>query len=214
MIDPRELGFADGAQVVNYLTSHDVGGAGNERIYNYLVHHGVVDAERRIKLAFACLLTAVGIPMILAGDEFADQHDNDVRPDVGSVKQVDPVNYDRLGQEWRRRVFDYVARLVHFRTRSFALGCNDTELFHLDESDGKRVVAWSRGSAPDLVVVVANFSDFATPAGEDAEYVVPRFPAAPPDRRWREITQDRDVPAEWAGREPIYPWEAKVYALV
>ena len=31
--------------------------------------------EKRIKLAFACLLTAVGIPMILAGEEFADQHD-------------------------------------------------------------------------------------------------------------------------------------------
>jgi hypothetical protein len=32
-------------------------------------------------------------------------------------------------------------------------------------------------------------------------------------RRWREITQDRGVPIEWAGREPIFPWEAKVYAL-
>jgi 1,4-alpha-glucan branching enzyme len=214
MIDPRELGFADGAQVVNYLTSHDVGGAGNERIYDYLVHNGVADAERRVKLAFVCLLTAVGIPMILAGDEFADQHDIDVRADVGSFKQVDPVNYDRLSQDWRRRVFDYVARLVHFRTRSSALARNETDLFHLDESDGKRVVAWCRGTSPDLVVVVANFSDFATPAGPGAEYVVPRFPSASPGRRWREITQDRDVPLEWAGREPIYSWEAKVYALV
>ena len=28
------------------------------------------------------------------------------------------------------------------------------------------------------------------------------------------ITQDRDVPREWVGREPIYAWEAKVYALI
>jgi len=36
---------------------------------------GVIDTERRIKLAFVCLLTAVGVPMIFAGEEFADQHD-------------------------------------------------------------------------------------------------------------------------------------------
>jgi pullulanase len=30
--------------------------------------------ERRIKLAFVCLMTAVGIPMILRAKEFADQH--------------------------------------------------------------------------------------------------------------------------------------------
>ena len=30
---------------------------------------------RRVKLAFCCLLTSVGIPMILAGDEFADEND-------------------------------------------------------------------------------------------------------------------------------------------
>jgi pullulanase len=30
---------------------------------------------RRIKLGFVCLLTALGIPMILAGEEFGDQHD-------------------------------------------------------------------------------------------------------------------------------------------
>jgi hypothetical protein len=39
------------------------------------------------------------------------------------------------------------------------------------------------------------------------------WPTVPAGRRWREITQDRDVPSEWAGREPIFAWEAKVYAL-
>jgi hypothetical protein len=28
------------------------------------------------------------------------------------------------------------------------------------------------------------------------------------------MTQERDVPPEWAGREPLTAWEAKVYALV
>ena len=31
--------------------------------------------------------------------------------------------------------------------------------------------------------------------------------------RWREVTQDRDVPDEWVGQEPESPWEAKVYVL-
>lgn len=33
----------------------------------------VSEKEQRAKLAFVCLLTAVGIPMILAGEEFVDQ---------------------------------------------------------------------------------------------------------------------------------------------
>jgi pullulanase len=63
---------------------------------------------------------------------------------------------------------------------------------------------------------VANFSDWGTPSPghPSAEYVVPNWPATPPGKRWREITQDRAVPTEWVGREPLYPWEAKVYTLV
>jgi hypothetical protein len=63
--------------------------------------------------------------------------------------------------------------------------------------------------------VVANFSDFGTPNPfiSGAEYFVPNWPAAPPGRRWREVPQDRDIPPEKVGREPIFPWEAKVYAL-
>lgn len=106
LIDCRYLGFTDGTQAVNYLTSHDVGGFGNERLYNYLVNNGVNDAERRIKLAFVCLLTAVGMPMILAGDEFADEHDLDVSDEHSDHKQVDPVNFQRLEEAWRYRLFN------------------------------------------------------------------------------------------------------------
>jgi 1,4-alpha-glucan branching enzyme len=219
-IDCRLFGYRDGAQAVIYLTSHDVEGFRNERLFDFLRNNGVADAERRIRLAFVCLLTAVGIPMILAGDEFADQHDlfdggGHVTQQGG--KQVDPVNFFRLRDEWRRRVKDYVARLVHLRTSSNALAVNDTEFIHVDFDDGKRVLAWRRGR-PDAdrpVVVVANFSDFGTPdaSSPHAEYRVRNWPPTPAGRRWREITQARDVPAEWVGREPIFPWEAKVYAM-
>lgn len=62
LIDCRALGFADTAQAVNYVTSHDVEGYRNERLDDFLNNNAVHDTEPRIKLAFVCLLTAVGPP--------------------------------------------------------------------------------------------------------------------------------------------------------
>jgi pullulanase len=93
MIDCRLMGFSDGAQAVNYVGSHDVGSFRSERLSNFLQNNGIFATEERIKLAFACLLTAVGVPMIFAGDEFADQHDLKVD---NAHKQTDPVNYSRV----------------------------------------------------------------------------------------------------------------------
>lgn len=215
LIDCRLIGFGDGAQAVNYAGSHDVEGFRNERLFNFLDNNGIAFKEERIKLAFACLFTAVGIPMIFAGDEFADEHDLSV---THPPKQLDAVDFDRLEEPFRRRIFEYVARLVKLRTSYDALAVNDTDFIHADFEEGKRVVAWRRGAAGSRsqVVVVANFSDFvtATAGGPTAEYRVPNWPATPPGMRWREITQERDVPGEWVGREPIFGWEAKVYALV
>ncbi len=214
LIDCRLAGFRDGAQAINYVTSHDVEGFRNERLFNFLNNNGIVETEQRIKLAFVCLMTAVGIPMIFAGEEFADEHDLVIRH---PEKQVDPVNFDRRRDFWRQRLFDYVARLVRFRTAYEALAVNDTTFIHVDFHDGKRVLVWQRGreSSGQLTVVVANFSDFGTPSpfAPGSEYVVPHWPSTPPGKSWREITQDREVPREWVGREPIFPWEAKVYAL-
>ncbi len=218
-IDCRRFGYSDGAKAIIYLTSHDVEGPRNERLLNFFRNNQIYDAEKRIKLGFACLLTAVGIPMILAGEEFADEHDlfdSSGNVSQGGNKQVDPVNFSRAEHEWRRRVKEYVARLIKFRTTSDALAVNDTEFIHVDCQEGKRVFAWRRGGpAQDPVVVVANFSDFGTenPFHPSAEYRVNNWPATPAGKTWREITQARDVPAEWVGREPLYPWEAKVYAL-
>ncbi len=220
MVDCRLLGFADGSQAVNYLGTHDVtnpdGDTGNDRIWNFLDRFGIERKEERMKLAFVCLLTAVGVPMIFAGDEFADRMDFDPasmwRDDA---KQSDPLNLDRLEDPWRRRLFEYVGRLVRLRTRSDALAVNDVEFLHVDLRADRRVVAWKRGRAgQDPVVVVANFSDFGTDISlPEAEYRVPGWPQTPPGRSWREVTQDRAVPAEWVGREPIFSWEAKVYTL-
>jgi glycosidase len=204
------------------VTSHDVEGFRKERLFTMLSRAGLqgMDIEKRIKLAFACLLTAVGIPMILAGEEFGDQHDLfDANGNVteNGGKEVDPVDFSRLEQPFRREIFQYVSRLVHLRTSAPALSVNDTEFIHVDFNDNKRVLVWKRGGlGQDPVVVVANFSDYATPNGLTdpvAEYVVPNWPATPPARHWREVPQQRDVRPDQVGREPIFAWEAKVYTL-
>ncbi|KAG7292773.1 hypothetical protein NEMBOFW57_002815 [Staphylotrichum longicolle] len=200
--------FTDGAQAVNYITSHDIEGYRKERLYNFLKSNGIWDVEQRAKLAFALLLTSVGIPMIFAGEEFADQMDRSV--DMGK-KQSDPVNYSRKNDGgWRQGLFGYVAGLVKFRTKCPALGEDDTEFFHVDRSRGGKILAWRRGQTGDgrsPVIVVANFSNENTPG---TEYVVPNWPDKDKSG-WREVSQNRNVPTEWVAREPLLAWEAKVY---
>jgi 1,4-alpha-glucan branching enzyme len=207
MVDCRLLGFADLAQAVIYLGNHDTAGYRQERLYDFLESSRVYDKERRAKLAFVCLLTSVGIPMIFAGDEFVDQQD---RPATDAQKQIDPVDFSRMRDGWRRNVFRYVSNLVRFRIRSPALGTNPTEFIHFDFEQGRRIAAWVRGdpATQDPVVVVANFSDSATPG---PEYIVNNWPLTPQGKKWREITQGREVPQAWVAREPLYGWEAKVY---
>jgi pullulanase len=228
MVDCRRIGFRDGAEAVNYIGSHDVEGLHKERIATMFRYQfpwsesGNAAIGRRVKLAFACLLTAVGIPMILAGDEFADENDLfDIKGQVknNAGKQMDPVDFTRLEGDdntWRRSVLDHVKKLIALRKTHSALGMNDIKWLHADFTPGRRVMAWQRGGDDNPVVVVANFSDFGTadPFTPDSEYRVHNWPVTPLGKHWREMTQERDVPMEWVGREPLYPWEAKVYMLV
>jgi pullulanase len=261
-IDCRIEGiFSDGAQAINYLTSHDVEGHRKERLYNLMqasvtlasseplfdrtaierrignqIRDGGREPDddevreratqiilhqarlRRIKLAFACQLTAVGIPMILAGEEFGDQHDLfDSRGQVTHQggKQVDPVNFSRFDDPARRDLFEYVSRLVRLRTSHRALSVNDTRFIHADFDLGKRVMVWQRGEDNNPVIVAANFSDFTTPdaLSPGAEYVVPNWPPTPAGRHWFEVTKGRHVETGRHNRESIFAWEAKVYCL-
>jgi len=227
--------FTDGSQAVNYVTSHDVEGFRQERLFTMLHNLPDEQIEKRVKLAFVCLMTAVGIPMLLAGEEFADQHDffdqnGHVTQRAG--KQIDPVNFGRLTAgppdpqdqnprnnepdnyfgPMRRRIHAYVQTLIKFRTSAPALAVNDTDFIWTDFGAGKRVIVWRRGGAVAAtpVIVLANFSDFASAPGTD--YVIPTWPGpAPAGKKWVEVTQRRDVGPGFEGREAIFAWEAKVY---
>lgn len=220
MIDCRLLGrnFSDIHQAINYLTSHDVGGDFNRRICTYLWDKGVTDVEKRIELGFACLMTALGIPMILAGDEFADKQD---LPNDDENKQRDPVNYLRLKEDWRKRIFYQIRRLIRARINLKALSINHTKFLHCDFDYGKRIMIWQRGikEDKDIVITVANFSDWGTENPENGEYIINNWPLfdgkkLPEGKKWLEITKNRKIAESQIGRESIYPWEAKVYALV
>ena len=61
---------------------------------------------------------------------------------------------------------------------------------------------------------MANFSDFSSPFG--GEYFVPNWPETPSGMIWKEMSQSdqgRVVESNLVGREGIFSWEAKVYAL-
>jgi pullulanase/glycogen debranching enzyme len=222
-IDCRNVGFSDLTQAVNYVTSHDVEGFRRERLYTMLSKAGFngQDVQSRVQLAFVCLLTAAGVPMILAGEEFADQNelfDSNGNVTDASGKEIDPVHFALLeGDAMRQALVTYVTRLVRFRTTQPALSVNDTNFIQVDFNDNKSVLVWQRGMAgQDPVVVVANFSAYATPNGltdPNAQYVVNNWPPTPIGRSWREVTQARPVSPAQVGQEPIFPWEAKVYTL-
>ncbi|KAH7094252.1 putative alpha amylase, catalytic domain subfamily [Paraphoma chrysanthemicola] len=214
MIDCRHLGFTSSTQAVNYITSHDVAGYRKERLYDFLQRNGVFEKQQRTKLAFVCLLTAVGIPMIFAGEEFCDQMDrHDLEKNMGQEKQIDPVNFGRRDEPWRKDVFEHNRKLIALRKRSEALGVVDTEFIHVDFSNGRRILGWVRGntSTHDVVVVVANFSEKDTTSGR---YVFNNWPRTPEGKRWREVTSDRVVTADLVDREPLGPWQAKVYEML
>ena len=127
--------------------------------------HGL--ALERLRSAFCLLMTAVGMPMILAGDEFGDVHDLD--HSNWRLKMSDPVDWGRLQHSANnRRLCEQVSELIGMRTRHPALARNETAFFHFhpdfDQPAGTEVFAMCRTGDRDLgsqqqVVVIANLCE-------------------------------------------------------
>jgi 1,4-alpha-glucan branching enzyme len=129
------------------------------------------EAVDRVRGAFAVLLTSVGIPMFLAGEEFGDVHDLDYTD--WKLKMEDPVRWPRRDHPGHAELEASVSDLIHLRTSTGALQRNEVDLFHthptVDDPDGERVFAYCRTGDEALgsegqVVVVANLG----PNGFDA----------------------------------------------
>lgn len=129
----------------------------------------------RIGSTFALMLTSAGIPMFLAGEEFADIHDLDHYN--WRLKQADPVDWERINLLGHKTLRDRVGQLIALRTEHPALQRNEVEFFYfhptIDDNNGMRVFAYCRTGGQLLgksgqVVVVANtgpdnFANFNLP---------------------------------------------------
>ena len=132
----------------------------------------------RVFGVFALLLTSVGMPMFLAGEEFGDVHDLDFT-DV-QAKQQDPVQFRRLAFPGNRTLQDQVRHLIGLRASHPALQRNEVQFFYFhpqfDDNDAPRVFGYARAAGNPLgnlgqVIVLANMGPQKFPS-----YTVPSWP--------------------------------------
>lgn len=162
------------------------------------------DALDQVRSAFALLMTSVGIPMLLAGEEFADCHDLD--HDDWRLKMSDPIDWRRAYQPGHHSVRTMVRELIQLRKQHIALQRNEVEFFYfhssMDENDGERVFAFCRTASKSLgsnqqVIVVANCSDIYYP-----EFYLPWY--------WSHLHNVEEVAAPLTGAATeFYPHEQR-----
>lgn len=194
-------GYADMACSVDYITSHDVadaprlmnvvlgpmlqaaslgdGGLDNVRSAvdgadsstNSTLQATVQAALLRVFGAFAVLMTSVGMPMFLAGEEFGDVHDTSYT-DVNE-KQQDPVQWNRAKFHGNAALYANVAKLIQLRVSHPALQRDEVEFFYFhprfDDSAAPRVFAYCRTQGLPLgssnqVIVIANMGPDSFPS--------------------------------------------------
>jgi 1,4-alpha-glucan branching enzyme len=140
--------------------------------------NGIVQtALQRVFGGFAVLMTSVGIPMFLAGEEFGDVHDlsfTDVDP-----KQQDPVQWVRAMYPMNAALNANVAKLIQLRASHPALERNEVEFFYFhpqfDDPVSPRVFAYCRSQGLPLgnagqVIVVANMGPDSFPSYDIPEW--------------------------------------------
>jgi len=172
-LDAKREGYLGATNVVNYLTNHDH----NHLMYE-LGERGILEeaAFKRAKLGSALLMTAVGIPLIWMGEEFAEYK-------TKSLEQ-NKIDWTLLGNDKNMSLHDYYKGLIFLRKNNHALYTENIEFFYEQADD--RVLAYTRwNDEGSRVVVVANLSgNFLK------DYTIPHIPA---DGIWHEWSSDYDV---------------------
>jgi 1,4-alpha-glucan branching enzyme len=182
-------GYGDLSCAVNYTTSHDVanaprmmnvilgpmlvaaglGDGGVENVQtaldgpnNAAMQPAVTAALGQVFGVFALIMTSVGIPMFLSGEEFGDVHDTDYT--AVNPKQQDPVQWQRALYTGNAALMARVTQLIQLRTAHLALQRNEIQFFYFHpdfDSNGCSVFAFARTAGNALgalgqVIVVAN----------------------------------------------------------
>ncbi|PLX19460.1 MAG: hypothetical protein C0601_01750 [Candidatus Muiribacterium halophilum] len=168
-------GFSDNADVINYTESHD-----EERvIYEALTNPDMFyeKAVRKSKLGLGILFTSVGVPMIYHGQEFA----------MDTARTIDPnkLDWSKKDSGYCRDVFWYTKKMIELRNDHSCLKNNNIEI--TAKYSDKNVIAYKRwDNYGDIIVVIANFSDFD-------QYVDVPFPY---NGNWYEAIYDYSINVE------------------
>lgn len=165
----RERHLSDGnVDAVRYFVDH----INSQSLEIQQAHR---DALARIRSSYCLLMTSVGMPMLLAGEEFGDCHDldhNDWR-----LKMSDPINWRRQQQPGHHSLWKDVKELIELRKSHGALQRNEVDFFYfhpgIDSSYGDRVFAYCRtgnkitGSSNQVITVVnagpINYPEYRLP---------------------------------------------------
>jgi 1,4-alpha-glucan branching enzyme len=162
-------GFAHADQVVNYVVCHDERRPEHELQY-YAQHAGMKDSSGQVppasrwelgmqkaRLGLVLLVTAPGVPMLFAGQEFG----------ADSPRTIDfwPLDWSRLDSPAGRAQLAFYRRLLALRPAHPALRSDHIE-FYMDDFARYKVLRYKRWSEDDDVVVVAiNFDCVLQPVG-------------------------------------------------
>ena len=185
-LQPRTGGYVVPELAVNFMVSHD------ERTLMEILSEAGITGEaafRKAKLGASLLLTAVGIPLIYQGEEFAGYRPRSM--------EIRPVQWGLLDADFGLHLKEHYEHFLGIRRDHPAL--TSASLTVLQASDA--LVAFCREEGDDVVVVVANLRD------ADREFDIPVA-----DGPWRELTFAYDVTVT-GGRlaNSILPSSAKVF---
>lgn len=172
-IDCKRQGFMGATNVVNYISNHD-----HDRLMVELANRNIFDevAFKRVKLAIALLMTAVGVPMLWMGEEFGEYKPKTI--------EQNKIEWSLLENDLNKGLFEYCKGLINLRKNNHALYTENVDFFYEDPES--KVLAYTRwNDEGSRVVVVANFSDNFL-----AGYKVPHFPA---NGTWHEWTGNYDI---------------------
>jgi 1,4-alpha-glucan branching enzyme len=191
-LQPLLKGFSDCTQLVNYASNHD-----HLRLMPHMAKSLVFDehAFRRAKLAATLVLTAVGIPMIWMGEEFADYH--------GKAMDPQKIDWTLLQHDRNRALHAHYKRMIALRREHPALHGNELEFLFEHAEDGLLAFLRFPTDAPDRkVLIIANLRDRAHEACTLGNL---------PDGVWKDWLTDETVTIDHHTlTTPLEPWQARV----
>jgi hypothetical protein len=152
-------------QRVTYCTSHDIEKEDEQRLFPFLQMKNSSDGQaiRQIGSVFALMLTSVGIPMFLGGEEFAELQD--VEHSNWREKMSSGIDWRRADLPGRDVLRKQITELIKLRTSHPALHRNEVDFFYVhprfDDNNEARVFAYCRTGgmnlgSPGQIIIVAN----------------------------------------------------------